>query len=338
MKKKVLFFGIFDPEYSRNRVLIEGFSRLGHEVHQCRVDPQRVSGLKKYVDLFWEYRKLKHKFNIVIVAFPGHTIVPLARILFGRRIIFDAFVSLYNSVVEDRQRVSRFSIRAYWYFMLDWVSLRIGGTILIDTRAHRDFISDKFKIPKSKFVVVPVGSDDSVVYPVSSKKEKFIVHFHGSGIPLQGIEYIEKAARLLEFRADIEFHLYGPSGKDTTNLKYKGRFLYKDMSQIMAKASIVLGIFGSTQKAGLVVPNKVYEGWASKKPVITARTSAVMEAIESEKNVLFVEPACPKDIADKICLLKENSKLAEEVAYSGYNLFKEKYTPEKVVKKIISNV
>src|SRR3989344_4396171 len=118
--KKVLFFGIYDPNYSRNAVLMLGFRENGWEVDECRIDPKQVGGLRKYLQLWKEGKKLKgDKFNLIIVAFPGHTVVWLARLLFGKKIIFDMFVSLYNSEVEDRGNVNRM-----WNYLLDWYSVR----------------------------------------------------------------------------------------------------------------------------------------------------------------------------------------------------------------------
>ena len=45
---KVLFFGIYDPKYARNRVLREGFERNGWTVTEVRVDPREYRGLSKY--------------------------------------------------------------------------------------------------------------------------------------------------------------------------------------------------------------------------------------------------------------------------------------------------
>ncbi len=100
---KVCYFGIYNSEYSRNRVLISGFKKNGAEIYECRVGP-RVGKAKKFINLYKEYKKIKHnKFDYVIVAFPGHSVVWLAWLLFGKRIIFDAFTSLYNSNVYDRK-------------------------------------------------------------------------------------------------------------------------------------------------------------------------------------------------------------------------------------------
>ncbi len=97
-RKKVCFFGIYDPEYTHIRMLAEGLKRNGYEVVECRVDPKKFPGLKKYRELMRLSKELKHeRFAFVLVCFPGHTVVWLARYLFAHTpIVFDAFVSLYD--------------------------------------------------------------------------------------------------------------------------------------------------------------------------------------------------------------------------------------------------
>jgi len=338
--KKVCFFGIFDPEYSRNRVLIRGFKENEYEISLCRVDPKEYPGVKKYFQLVKEYRKLKsRKFEHVIVAFPGHTVVWLAYILFGRKVIFDVFVSLYNSEIEDRKTHGTFSFKAFYYWSLDWYSMKLPKTLLIDTKTHQDFLSKKFKISKNKFIVVYVGSDDSIVYPKEKEGlDNFIVHFHGTGIPLQGVSYIVEAAEELEGEQEIRFRLYGVQGEDTKNISFLDRFEYKNMSNVLAEADIVLGIFGDTTKTQHVIPNKVYEAWAAKKPLISADTPAMRELVSNKKEILLCVMANCHDLAEKILFLKNDTILRNDMSEEGYGMSKEKLTPEILIRGLLQNL
>jgi len=336
-KKRILFFGIFDPEYSRNRVLVRGFEENGYNVVLCRIDPKKYPGIKKYVQLFKEYKKIKGvSFEQVIVAFPGQTVVWFAYLLFGRRVIFDVFISLYNSEIEDRKKNQIFSVRAAYYWSIDWLSMHLACKLLIDTYAHRDFLSKKFGISKEKFVVIYVGSDNSIVYPIEKEVgEKFIVHFHGTGTPLQGVPYILEAAELLKKNKNIEFRMYGISGSDTENVHFFDRFPYRDMSNKLSKADIVLGIFGNTQKTQLVIPNKVFEGWAARKPVITAKTMAVLEIAQEDIEIVLSEAANGKTLAKNIVKLIHRKDLMNTVAQAGYKMYKDKLTPDALVRNFI---
>ncbi len=339
---KICFFGIFNPAYSRNSVLIHGLEENGCEVVLCRVDPKIHKGLAKYSSLIRQFRKIKNeKFDHVIVAFPGHSVVWLACLLFGRKkVIFDPFVSLYNSEVEDRRKVRSFSLRALYYWFLDWYSLHLPSTLLIDTETHLDFMRKKFFVRKDKWVVVYVGSDDRIVYPMPkiTESEKIVVSFHGTSIPLQGIPIIIEAARLLENEKNIEFHFYGIMGAPTVNTKFFGRYEFQDLREILREVDIVLGIFGTSEKTGNVIPNKVYEGLAAKKAIITSSSKAISEIFINQEHMLLCENGSPLDLSAKILELAHNSVLRAHIAESGFNYYQQFLRPKALVEKMLINI
>jgi hypothetical protein len=55
--KSICFFGIYDKNYSRNRVLARGFEAHGVHVIHASVDPRQFSSWKKYVELFKKAEK-----------------------------------------------------------------------------------------------------------------------------------------------------------------------------------------------------------------------------------------------------------------------------------------
>lgn len=349
----VCFFGIYDPSYPRNRVLIRGFEENGYKVFHCRVDPKKHKGIFKFFLLVREYMSLrKNKFDVVIVAFPGHTVVWLAWILFGSRIIFDAFVSLYNSNVEDRKRYSPFSLHGVWDRFLDWYSMTISSIILFDTNAQISYIAKKFSIPVQKFRRVFVGTDDTVFCRRDPKDShgNFIVHFHGTFIPLHGIEYIIDAAKLLEHDPEIIFEIIGdgqerkgieaklavaPGGK---NIRLLPRMSYEELATSTVRADVCLGIFGTTSKATIVIPNKVFEALASQRALITMKSEAINELALDGHNMLLCNPGDPRDIAHKILLLKQDMVLRNKIALHGYQLFTKELTPSILVKRFIATL
>lgn len=340
--KRICLFGMYNKDYSRNRVITRGFEENGYEVIHCNVDPKKNPSLSKYKKLIDEWKKIRqYDFEKVIVAFPGHSVVPLALFLFPqRKIVFDFFVSLFNSDIEDRQKSSRTSFRACYLWMLDYLSLILSPVILIDTKTHRDFIASKFSIRSSKFRVLPVGSDEAVVYPKKPevKNEKFIVHFHGTNTPLQGFSVIQKTAKLLEHDERLVFHVYGFSGQNTKNLLFFPRFPYTEMSSILAKADIVLGIFGSTTKAEKVVPNKVFEGLAAQKAVITKETPAIHELFPEEASVVLWTKGNEEDLARNITLLLNDEMLRNRYADNGYEYFKHNLTPKILMSDLLTKL
>lgn len=348
---KVCFFGIYDSTYARNRVLISGFQKNGFEVVHCRVDPRKHKGVSKFIFLIREYLRVREKFNFVIVAFPGHTVVWLARILFGKHIIFDAFVSLYNSNVEDRKLYTGASFRGIWNWFLDWHSMHIASVILFDTNTQIDYVSKKFGIAQGKFRRVLVGTTEDIFYPAKEKKEndKFIVHFHGSLIPLQGLPYIVGAARILAQEEKILFRIIG-GGQEYENTKnlinefgLKNIELLKPMplleiGEYLRQSDISLGIFGDTNKTELVIPNKVYEAIACGVPVVTANTKAAREVFSDKKNVFFCERGSAESIAKAVLSLYNDRNLCDLIGKGGYDIFKQHATPAHLVSGLLKTL
>ena len=345
---RVCFFGIYNSNYSRNRVLMRGFKMNGYDIVECKVDPKKNSKIKKFWNLYKEYKKIKGKFDYVIVAYPGHSVVWLARLLFGKDIIFDAFLSIYNSNVLDRKLYSLFSIRGVKDYFLDWYSIRLSKIVLLDTNEHIKYFSKTFHINKDKFVRVFVGSDNSIMYPEKRRfsNNNFIVEFHGSYIPLQGIDVIVKAAKILEIDKSIIFNLigggqeYGRIKKMINDLGVKNINLINTCPQDIIRnyindADVCLGIFGEGIKTGIVIPNKVFEAIACKKTVISAKTSAIVELFNDKEDIILSNINDEEDLASKILLLKNNKSLLSRISNGGFDLYSKRLRPELLARDLL---
>ena len=345
---KICYFGMYDPNYARNRVILRGLKENGIEVVECN---SRSKGYKKYIELVKKHAKLKGNYDVMFVGLPGQNVMWLARFITSKKIVLDVFSSHYGGYIVDRKFHSSFSLPAFRYWFLDWLSIMLADEVLLDTNEHIKYFSRLVRIKPSVFTRMFVGSDDKVFYPRAKKhhEAKFIVYFHGTYIPLQGIEYIIEAANLLREEKDIEFRLIGKGQTfekvkaqseilKINNLKFIEPVKYQELPEYMAQANIVLGIFGKTKKAGYVIPNKVFEALAMKKAVITRKSKAIDELLTDGENVKLVNPADPKDLADKILELKHHRGQREKIAENGYQLFKDKLTPKKLVKKILDKL
>ena len=332
---RVLYFGIYNPNYSRNRVLIRGLRENGVEVLECNV-PYR--SWVSYLKLLVKYFSIKKRFDAMVVGFPGQEAMLLVRLLTKKPIIFDTFTSHYGGYVLDRGKYSKKSLRAKWYKWLDRKSVKLSDVALLDTDAHIEFFVKEFGLPKEKFKRILVGTDSSVFYQreVKKKTDKFLVHFHGHFIPLQGTRYIVEAAKILE-NEGVAFNIIG-RGQDyresrelagrleLKNVNFIDNVPYDKLPEYISDADICLGIFGNTTKADIVIPNKIYEAIACAKPVITADTPAVRELFKDGDNILMCKKADPEDLASKIFLFKNNPELTHRIGQGGYKLFQERLT------------
>ena len=156
----VLYFGIFDPMYARNWVLINGLKKNGVEVIELRRRPARWCLLK----LFFDYVRLRPRFDAMIVGFPGQEVMFLARLLTKKPIIFDAFTSHYGGYILDRKKASPHSILARYYRFLDLWSCKLARTVLLDTQAHIDFFVKEYHLPPQKFRRLWIGANEHIFH------------------------------------------------------------------------------------------------------------------------------------------------------------------------------
>jgi glycosyltransferase involved in cell wall biosynthesis len=172
-----------------------------------------------------------------------------------------------------------------------------------------------------------------------AQSDSVVVTFYGSDIPLQGVEYVIEATKLIK-DSNIQFRIIGSKIKNRfgdykqENVKFYDNVSYKELNRLYIESDIILGIFGNTDKAKRVIPNKVYDGLAVGRAIITADTMAVRELLGDE-NVLFVRVGDSDELAEKIKILVSNNELRKKLAEKNIKLFNDKLRPGIIVKGLV---
>ena len=339
---KVLYFGTYHPDYARNAVIRKGLERNGVVVEQCY---QKPGGFRAWWRLYRSYRQRSHDFDAMIVGFPGHEIMFLARVLTRKPIIFDAFTSHYGGYIQDRKKYSETSLRARYYRWVDEWSCRLADVVLLDTQAHINFFVREYGLPASRFRRVFIGADDDVFQPLPPAPVSPVLEvlFFGTFIPLQGTRYIVSAARMLQDRP-IHFTLIGDGQERASveslaqawglkNMVFKGKMSQEDIVNHARHAHVCLGIFGDTPKTQVVVPNKVYESLAMARAVVTADTDALREVFQGD-SIIGAQAANAEDLARVLQSLEGDRGRVEAVAQRGYGAFHECASPAQIGKEV----
>jgi len=347
---RVCYFGPFNPEYPRNRVIIKGLRKNKVEVIEC--NSQSNYRLLDYMKLLKKHTTLDYDLIILGArgSYFGQPLMMFIKRMTNKPVVFDSILTLYETIVVDRKLIDGKSVKAKLLYNLDYNALHGASLVLSDTDAHSRYYSKFYDVDYGKIGRVLVGSDDEVFYPRRPKKENdcFLVMFWGGFIPLQGVKYIIKAAKLLENQKDIKFELRGfgqtynealelSRSLRVKNIKFVPSWIpYHELPKYIAKADVCLGIFGETEKAKRVIPNKVVETLAMGKPLITGDSPAAKEVLKAGENCILTPMANPKALAEAILILKDDKKLLDKIAENGYNLFKEKLNPKAIGKELMS--
>ena len=339
---KICFFGIYDPTYSRNSVLLSGLRQNGVEVVECWADWRDP---KRYRKLLQQLRALHGGYDYIYAAYPSSVPVMIAKLLSRKPVVIDAFYSNFDSVVNDRKKYHWFDPRAIKMLVFDWLGVILADLLIADTDAHATYWRNWWGMKRKPAGTVYIGIDDKVFHPmVPTKKDYILVLFHGTFIPLQGVTKIVEAAHICAAHPEIRFRFVG-NGRDfgkakgladrhqLRNIEFTGMRPLAEMNKHLAEADIIMGIFGDTAKARRVIPNKVYEGLYAKRPVMTMDGPVIREAF-TERDLLLVHND-PQAIADGIVTLAKDPALRNGYAERGF-VTVAAYLPKPVAASLVA--
>lgn len=350
---KICYFGAYESDYPRNQILRKGLALHGIEVVECRVTTVGLKAVQRAALLVRKFANLSHDYQVLLLAEMNNVLAPLAwslSRLVGKPFVIDQLFSIYNKAVEDRKRYLPSSPRARAYFLSDKLGMYLADLVIADTYQHREYYSMVFGVPEEKLKVVYVGADDLMFNPdeYKSKKDNNVwnILYFGSFIPLHGVDIIMQAAHLLREHKDIQFNLLGggqvytqmvnlAEALDLQNLEFLGRVPIDQLPPVIERSDLVLGIFGETDKTLRVIPHKVFQGLAMRKPVLTADTPAIRELFRSDEHLATCPRGDPGALAEAILRIKCNRVLRAHIARQGYRLVKERFAPGPLTESLL---
>jgi glycosyltransferase involved in cell wall biosynthesis len=259
------------------------------------------------------------------------------------KLINDFFISNYDTYVFDRKKITNKNPRAWWKYFQDWFNFKFSKYLISDTMAHFKYWETLFGKFTGKHFVLPVLADTSIYYP--SKKEinneKIKILFYGSFIPLHGIDVILNAFSLMEknnisFEANVigKGQMYSEMKKLHNDLNLKqvsmnGEVINENqLSDMIREHDIILGIFGESEKAKSVIPNKVYQSTACKKCTVTMKSDVLKEFYNEED--LITCNNNPESLANALIDLINDKTKIETISQNAYNQFNKIYLEAQV--------
>ena len=345
-KLKLLLWGTYDTGKPRIRILRKGLREAGVNVDELHFHIWHGIEDKSQFSSVWAAFRLmitavilypillvryifsaRHDFVICgyFAYLDALLIWPLAK-LRRERIIVDAFLPIFNTVVEDRKLFMPGSLPSRLIHWIERISLRSADIVLVDTDAHGRYYADTFLVDPEKIVRAFVGVESDNFGPTDAVNSGPVatVLFYGQFIPLHGIETIVEAARLLS-DTSINFRIVG-TGQEASKIRHMIAELnlenldwvewveYEKLQNEIEKATVCLGIFGTSDKSGRVIPNKVFQIVSAGKPLVTRDSPAIRELFGDSppKGVTLVEAGNPQALAQAIA----HAIAATDTAYS----------------------
>jgi glycosyltransferase involved in cell wall biosynthesis len=345
---ELIFFGAYDPDYPRNLIIRKGWRGIGNSYSECRTGIKRKVHTR-YPALLTRYLKGGRGGKTIFVPEFRHKDIPLARVIAtisGSKLVFDPLVSRYETRVLDRGDVRAGSPQAWHNRNLDRISFNLPDLVISDTDQHSSFYSNWFGVDTQKLKVLPVGFDEETFRPAPwrDRGERLEILFYGSFLPLHGIDTIIDAAAGLKGES-VRFTLLGDgqtlgaamaqaASKRLGNVRFMPVVSTEELARAISDYDIVLGLFGRTPKASMVVPNKIYQALAVGRPVITADTPALREFLVPGKHLVSVPAGEGDALASAIMTLHRDEVLSRELAERGGIFVRERFNSIEIAKRL----
>lgn len=339
---RVSLWGTYDTGKPRARILRAGLCAAGLVVDEIHADvwgavedKSQVKGawarlcllmrwLLAYPRLTWRLLRAP-KPDLLLIGYPGILDAFIATFIGrirGIPVAWDVFISLYDTIVEDRKMLRPNSLAARLLYSLERRALQRVDLAFMDTAAHARRIEAMFGLPPQSCGAVWVGAETEHFAhidapPSRSAEAPLEVLFYGQFIPLHGISTIVEAARLLR-DAPVQWTLIG-RGQEAERIRAmlmedplpKVRWIdwvnYDQLRDQILAADLCLGIFGESEKAASVIPNKVFQIVAAGRPLVTRDSPAIRELLRPGKGCVYLVPGGnPARLAEAVHTHLEN--------------------------------
>lgn len=346
--------GNYGPDYPRNRVVFAALRALGHEVELFR------PALSWLGDFEFALRGAARPDFIWVPCFRQRDVASAAR--YARRhgipLVFDPLISAWDKQVHERGKFSAGSARGRRLLARERRQFALGDAVVADTAGHAEFFADVLGVPRERLVVVPVGAEEELFvhapYQPRPAGEPLEAVFFGTFIGLQGVDTLVEAMGL--YAADpanppLRFRLLGDgplrpacearvgelrAALPALDVAFEDWRPIAELPARLAQADFFLGIFGITDKALRVIPNKVYQSLATGRPVITAATPAFAAGLRqgNDHGLLWCRPGDAPGLAAALGRLVAQRARLPAMAAAARRTYEENFSRIEVQKSV----
>jgi glycosyltransferase involved in cell wall biosynthesis len=352
----ICFFGQFDENYTKNKVIIKGLKKNGVDIIFCKDSSKKL--LKRFFQLYLLQRKLE--FDMVFVPYSVFSLQTtiIARLICWLEktpLIYDAFVPFHEVYILEKKTANKTSIMSAWLWFLEWASLNLSDLVICDTNGNLKHYEEKYSINKDKLFLLFAGADEEIFKPTSKRtsgSKNLTVGWWGDLLPVHGLNCILNAANKLK-NENINFLLFGDSHvyeitkrfiskKKLKNIKvFKNVRVSENPEKALNELEVFLGgPFGVTPRTDRIIPLKVFESLASGMPTIVGETKTMKSTFNS-KSVVFSPPENSRQLADNIRLVHSDHEYRKRLSKNGQDWFIQNASTEvigQILKKRLSKI
>ena len=349
---RVCYFGTYRAGYTRNQIVLKGLqAQADVRVEVCHATlwqgiedrvAQASGGWRSpafwrrvvgaYLQLIKAHRQTP-AYDVMLIGYPGQFDAWLGRRLAhgrGKPVALDILMSLHL-VAEERGLTTAHPNTGRLIYRLEHAGLRQPDLLIAENTEYGGYIAGKYRLPADRFRFVPHGADETVFHPrpLRPPDDHFRITYHGGYLPSHGMDTILGAAALLKDDPGIRFHFFG-SGPEKErivrqagewalpNVTFHGFVSQDELLDSLAQAHICLGVFGTTRQAQFTIQNKVWEGLAMGRPVVSGDSPTIRAALADREEIYLIERNNPAALAAALLEARDNPAKRERIAATGH--------------------
>lgn len=296
-----MYVAVQSPSYPRNQRIRDYLERtFAAEINILSLSPKPGYLRHSFELLRAGAQASRAGVDVVILAELSLVFFPVSWILARHNralYIVDFFVGLHETHVVDRKLVAKWSLKSFTYRAIDLMAAKSADLLLADT----DIRAARWRAWGTQTITLPVGAPHWARALAPREQDGVLrVLYYGNYIALHGIEKVMPALVALSHKANLRLTMVGTGEKRaeverfvrSSALADRTRFINflpsHELRDEIAVHDLILGIFGDSDKATSVIANKVWQGLASGRVVVT-RHSPVLSEIRQLVPYLLVE-------------------------------------------------
>lgn len=316
IKKTILWWGRSDPNYSRNRIIRKQLKKLNYEI----LDFYPLISRFGYIEaLLKNFKKTDY---VWVPCFRQRDILSASKWCLKRNIklIIDPLISAWDKQTYEKEKLLNHK-QSNTLKEKESILFNKADIVLADTNLHANLFQKQLSVDKNKIYTLYVGAEENLFNSTPSQNypnKKFEILFYGSFLHLHGSEIIIKAAKLFAKNSNVKWTMLGDGpdlkkckelAQNSPNIFFEKEIEYTKLASRIKEADLLLGIFGKSNKAGNVIPNKVFQALSCGKTVITRKSNAYPKELLNHKNgIIFIQPNNPKALYNAVLKITEDKK------------------------------
>lgn len=321
--KRVLFITTKNIDYIRNSQEIRILEQQAESVTKIYSDRKKY--INRIIEIWMQLLKVRMtNYDVIFIGFAPQLIFPFYKKFRGKIIIIDFFISVYDTLINDRKRFGTKSIVARFSHWLDCYVIKKADYVITDTRADAKYFIEEFYGGEEKYETLYLEADSSIYYvreqyKPQSLRNKFVVLYFGSILPLQGVNVVLEAVTLLKDKENIHIQIIGPISNlykkpMQENVEYIDWLSQEKLAEYIANADLCLaGHFNADiDKAKRTIPGKAYIYETMGKKMVLGDNEANREYFQKNEKHMFVKMGEAEEIVKVINILSKEVIINEE--------------------------